>query len=85
MTRTTNPDDPIPDVSAVKMVLSFTVGMLVGAGFVFSVVRAHFEWSLPSVGAIGTIESILLVAVFMALVAVLGIFVLYQAFVLFDR
>lgn len=85
MTRTTNPDDPVPDVSGVKMVLSFSIGMLVGAGFVFSVIHAELEMALPSVGSFGTVEATLLVAVLLTLVAVLGMFVLYQVFVLVDR
>lgn len=78
MTRTTETRPPLPDISIVKLVISFTVGMLIGFGLVFSIIRANFSLSLTSLGSFGAGKTVLLLAVLGLFITFLGVLVLFD-------
>lgn len=78
MSGRTEPGSPFPDVSAIKLVLSFSVGMLIGVALVFSILRANLQVSLAPVLSFGSQETILLLAVLALFMTFLGLLALFD-------
>lgn len=75
---TTETQTPLPNISVVKMVLSFSVGMLIGFSLVFSIIRANSTLSVSIDWFTGGGRTVLLLAVLGLFVTFLGVLILFD-------
>lgn len=85
MARSTALHEAFPRVSIGKLLLSFAFGVLLGIVLVFNIIRGHLALALPSVGSLGAIGTVLLIAVFLMFVITVGVISLYLLFAMIDN
>ena len=77
------PSDTFAQPAFSKVIVSFTLGLAVGFGFVLPAVREDLSaFALSNPGPVG---SVLMIGVFSMVVVTTGLFALYRLFWLVDR